>query len=87
MMPSSFVDVVIHFRPRLEMAFGECYIDALEEEHRSLRDRYLRDPQLKDMLDSMTTQLDTTTRGCHCSHNSPSCASSRVAWLPSIQEQ
>jgi hypothetical protein len=41
MMPSSFVQVVIRFRSRLEKAFGECYIDALEAEHRSLRDRYL----------------------------------------------
>jgi hypothetical protein len=41
MMPSSFVQVVIRFRSRLQKAFGECYIDALEAEHRSLRDRYL----------------------------------------------
>jgi hypothetical protein len=53
MMPSSFVQVVIRFRSSLEKAFGECYIDASEAEHRSLRDRYLRDPLLKDMLDSM----------------------------------
>jgi hypothetical protein len=53
MMPSSFVQVVIRFRSRFEKAFGECYIDALEAEHRSLRDRYHRDPLLKDMLDSM----------------------------------
>jgi hypothetical protein len=39
MMPSSFVQVVIHFSSGLEKTFGECYIDALEEEHRSLRDR------------------------------------------------
>jgi hypothetical protein len=53
MMPSSFVEVVIRFRSRLEKVFGECYINALEKEHRSLRDRYIRDPLLKDMLDSM----------------------------------
>jgi hypothetical protein len=53
MLSSNFVQVVIRFRSRLEKAFGECYIDALEAEHRSLRDRYLRDPLLKDMLDSM----------------------------------
>jgi hypothetical protein len=53
MMPSSFVQVVIRFRSRLEKAFGECYIDALETGYRSLRDRYLRDPLLKDMRDSM----------------------------------
>jgi hypothetical protein len=53
MMLSSFVQVVIPCRSRLEKVFGECYIDALEEKHRSLRDRCLRDPQLKDMLDSM----------------------------------
>jgi hypothetical protein len=53
MMPSSFVQVVIRFRSRLKKAFGECYIDALETEHRSLRDRYLRDPLLKDTLDSI----------------------------------
>jgi hypothetical protein len=29
------------------------YIDTLEAKHRSLRDRYLRDPLLKDMLDWM----------------------------------
>jgi hypothetical protein len=53
MLPSSFVEVVIRFCSRLEKGFGECYINALEKEHRSLRDRYIRDPLLKDMLDSM----------------------------------
>jgi hypothetical protein len=53
MMPSSFVQVVIRFRSRLEKVFDESYIDALEAEHRTLRDRYHQDPLLKDMLDSM----------------------------------
>jgi hypothetical protein len=53
MMPSIFVQVVIRFRSRFDKTCGECYIDALKVEHRSLRDRYLRDPLLKDMLDSM----------------------------------
>jgi hypothetical protein len=52
-MPSSFVEVVIRFCSRIEKVFGECYINALENEHRSLRDRYIRDPLLEDMLDSM----------------------------------
>jgi hypothetical protein len=47
MMPSSFVEVVIRFRSRLEKEIGDCYVKALEEEHRPLRDRYLRDPPLK----------------------------------------
>jgi hypothetical protein len=47
------VEVVIRFRSRLEKIFGECYINALEKEVRSLRDRYIRDPLLKDMLVSM----------------------------------
>jgi hypothetical protein len=42
MMPSSFFKVVIRFRSSLEKAFGECCIDALEEEHRCFRDRNLR---------------------------------------------
>jgi hypothetical protein len=53
MMPSSFVQVVIRFRSRLEKVCDESYIDALEGEHRILRDRYHQDPLLKDMLDSM----------------------------------
>jgi hypothetical protein len=39
--------------PAVCSRLGECYIDALEAEHRSLRDHYLRDPLLKDMLYSM----------------------------------
>jgi hypothetical protein len=35
MMPPSFAQVVIRFRSRVEKAFGEYYIDALEEKHRS----------------------------------------------------
>jgi hypothetical protein len=51
-MPSSFAQEVINrFRSRLEKAFGECYIGALEEEHRFLRD--CRISQLKVMLNSM----------------------------------
>jgi hypothetical protein len=41
MMSSSFVQVVIRAHRRLE------------KEHKSLRYRYIRDPLLKDMLDSM----------------------------------
>jgi hypothetical protein len=50
MIPSGFVQIVIRFRFRLEKAIDECYIDTLEEEHRSLRYRYLRDPPLKDIM-------------------------------------
>jgi hypothetical protein len=39
--------------PALRKIFGECYINALEKEHRSLCDSYIRDPLLKDMLGSM----------------------------------
>jgi hypothetical protein len=53
MMPSSFVEVVIRFRSRLEKEIGDCYVEALEEEHRPLCDRYVRDPPLKAMLKSM----------------------------------
>jgi hypothetical protein len=53
MIPSSLVQVVIRFRSRLEKTFGEFYIDDLEKEDRSLRDRYLRDPLLNYMLESM----------------------------------
>jgi hypothetical protein len=31
----------------------DVFEQAMEKEHRSLRDRYIRDPLLKDMLDSM----------------------------------
>jgi hypothetical protein len=53
MVPSSFVQVVTSFRSRHEKAFSECCIDALEDEYRSLRNRYIRDPLLKDVLDWM----------------------------------
>jgi hypothetical protein len=78
MMLSSFVPVVIRFRSRLETTFGECYIDVLEEEQRSLRDRYIRDPLLKDVLDLME-KIGYHDAWESLKSNSPSCASSRVA--------
>jgi hypothetical protein len=73
MMPSSFVKVVILFRSRLEKVLGECYINALEKEHRSLRDRFIRDPLLKDMLDSTKDTIgyrDAWESLQHCNNGS-----------------
>lgn len=59
-MPSSFVEVAIRFRSRLEKVFRQSYINALEAVHESLRDRYLQYSLLEDMLYYMKH-----TVGCH----------------------
>jgi hypothetical protein len=58
LMPSSFIDVVIRFRSRLLRKFGDGYIVALEEEHCSLRDLYVRNQEFHTMLDNMPADID-----------------------------
>lgn len=58
LMPSSFIEVVIHLRSRLLTIYGDSYIVALEEEDFALRVLYVENREFHTILDNTLADAD-----------------------------